>query len=126
MACTAKIPVCNGWFTDSLVITPGARNSTSLYESTLYGSFPSRGCPSGLTTLPIISSPTPILTVFPVLLAIEPSLISTSPPRRTHPTHSSSRFSAIPKMSLPKSISSPLMQFSRPYTFTTPSPACTT
>ena len=92
----AKIPVWSGVSTDFLIITLGAKNSTSLYLSTLYGSFPSSTSPNGFTTLPIISSLTPILTGFPVLLAIVPSLTSFSPPNKTHPTLSSSRFIAIP------------------------------
>ena len=52
-ASIALIPVCKGWLTDCLSITPGALLSIGLVLSVLISPKPSTGCPNGFTTRPI-------------------------------------------------------------------------
>ena len=90
------IPVCNGWSTDFLVMTPLATRSIGLVLPVLISPWPSIACPNGLTTLPNISSPTGTSIILPVRLTSSPSLIVLSDPSSTAPTLSSSKFMTIP------------------------------
>ena len=103
-------------------MTPRALRSTGKDSLLLIGPFPSKGCPSGFTTLPSISLPTGTSTTFPVLFAISPSLTFLVSPKRTNPTLSSSKFKAIPNTSFGNSTNSELITFSRPDARATPSP----
>ena len=122
MLSIALIPVCKGSFTGLRAMTPSAFRSIGSVVELLIGPLPSKGWPSGLTTLPSISFPTGTSTTRPVLLAISPSLISLVSPNKTSPTLSSSRFKAIPNTSFGSATNSELITFSRPDALATPSP----
>ena len=68
-------PVCNGSATDCRSITPGAFLSTGRVLVVLISPSPSTGCPNGLTTRPINSSPTGTSMIRPVRLTVSPSRI---------------------------------------------------
>ena len=115
MASMALIPVCNGSFTGSRKITPGALRSKGIsYNSPLIGPLPSIGSPNVLITRPLIPSPTLIEAIWPVRFTLSPSLISPLSPIKTTPTLSSSRLRAIAFTPLSNSTSSPLRTLFNP------------
>ena len=114
MESIAFMPVCNGSTTGCLSTTFGAEFSTGEDFSETIGPLPSRGWPSAFTTLPSNPSPTGTSTTLPVVFTVSPSLISLSDPSKTHPTLSSSRLRAIPKVPPGNSNNSFDMQSSSP------------
>ena len=71
-------PVINGWYTDFLVMTPGATLSIGRDLLLTIGSPPSTASPSAFTTLPSNASPTGTSTILPVRFTSSPSRIKVS------------------------------------------------
>ena len=67
-------PICTGWSTDCLAITPGATTSIGAVCFVLSSPFPSIGFPRASTTRPSISSPTGTSKILPVHVTFCPSL----------------------------------------------------
>ncbi len=110
----ALMPVCNGCFTGSRSMMPGAFSSMRREVLVLIGPLPSTGCPSAFTTRPRSASPTGTSAMRPVRRTSSPSLMSCVSPMMAAPTLSSSRFSASPKRPCGNSMSSPASTLSSP------------
>src|SRR6266849_2175967 len=79
-------PVCTGWETDFLQITPGATFSMTSLARAAIGPLPSIGWPSEFTTRPRSSGPTGTSRMRPVHFTVSPSVICSYAPRITAPT----------------------------------------
>ena len=66
-------PICTGWSTDCLAITPGATFSIGDEEEASMGPLPSIGLPRESTTLPSNSGPVGTSKIRPVQRAVIPS-----------------------------------------------------
>ena len=122
----ALMPVCTGVLTDWRTTTLGATVSAERLPPTATAPLPSSGRPIGSTTRPISPSPTGTSMMRPVERTRSPSLTALGSPRMAAPTKSASRFSASPKMSLPKSSNSLERTPCSPWMLAMPSPTCTT
>ena len=127
IASIALRPVCRGSFTGWRKITPGALRSSGISASSPpISPSPSRGLPSGSTTLPSICSDTRMDAIRFVRETFIPSEMSSLLPSRMAPTLSSSRFIATAISPFSNSSSSPASQEARPWILTTPSLTCST
>ena len=115
MASMHLMPVCSGTSTGCRPATPGAVDSTARKCVAATGPLPSIATPSGLTTRPIIASPTGTCSSVPVVFTSSPSAISKYSPRMMTLTEFSSRLKAWPRTPVRvNSTISPAMTLDRP------------